>query len=191
MCLSLEKRRDFLYHSRRSLKKERPNPTYCNHNLTSQEAMQSSHHHHYQSQSEHKPQSTHTIIQGDSQKHNSIILFNCQRSLSPTQIATQHSMLSFDRHRPISTPEATMTSTAVSSSASDLNEKTLSYLALILNTIESKDWMVRVPTSILYFSLNYLNRIANHLFSSTIVLLPDRPIKTNYVQSDGEDYSTR
>ena len=84
-----------------------------------------------------------------------------------------------------------MTSTAVSSSASDLNEKTLSYLALILNTIESKDWMVRVPTFILYFSLNYLNRIANHLFSSTIVLLPDRAIKTNYVQSDGEDYSTR
>ena len=26
VCLSLEKRRDFLYHSRRSLKKERPNP---------------------------------------------------------------------------------------------------------------------------------------------------------------------
>ena len=58
------------------------------------------------------------------------------------------SMLSFARRKSLSIPEA-MASTSLSSSA-DLNEKTLSYLALILNTIESKDWMVRVPTGLIH-----------------------------------------
>jgi hypothetical protein len=35
---------------------------------------------------------------------------------------------------------------SMNSSAANLNERTLSYLALILNTIESKDWKVRFKT---------------------------------------------